>query len=422
METTLITTTHGRYLFGRTKHGVLGLEEIRVILAEDDNLSSEEVTDFIRDCEALRHKTKQARRSNSPYGFLQGLQKRDNDKTQPCVIFFRDSDRFGAAMFATIQYNRIRYSLKPFKIPANRLTTLAVRRAGFIHDGSATTFAAVTKRLSWFISNRLVDRIDLSGVDTESPWFKYLTTQDLNKWRFFTIPRARWQTRLIDPETGQRLKHLSKKTRHNFERLDRVLVKHFQGDVEVKLIVSSDELDHFIREASKIVDQTYQAAIGIGVRANDEEQRAYLHMLAKEGILRAYLLVAKGEAIAYVLGPIQSGIFGAWSTSYRSAYSKLSPGTILLRRVMDLLVDEGALLFDFGTGESDYKQILGSHQINEVDLRLYARRIQPTITYALDFSFMRLNQWLNKLFRRINVQNILRRKWRKKLANKKAKK
>ena len=138
-------------------------------------------------------------------------------------------------------------------------------------------------------------------------------------------------------------------------------------------------------------------------------------MLAKEGILRAYLLVAKGEAIAYRLGTIQSGTYYAWATSYLPIYSKLSPGTVLLHRVMDLLVKEGVLLFDFGTGESDIKQIMGSHQINEVDLRLYARRIQPTITYALDFSFMRLNQWLNKLFRRINVQNILRRKWRKKL-------
>ncbi|NJO15761.1 MAG: GNAT family N-acetyltransferase [Thioploca sp.] len=226
---------------------------------------------------------------------------------------------------------------------------------------------------------------------------------------------------MIDPETGQRLQHYSARTRHNFKRQDKVLAKHFQGDVAVKLIVSAEELDYFIREASRIVEQSYQKVIGIGVRANDEEQRTYLYKLAEEGILRAYLLVTKGEAIAYVLGTIQSGIFGAWSTSYLSAYSKLSPGTILLRRVMDLLVDEGALLFDFGAGESDYKRILGSHQINEADLKLYARRIQPTITYALDFSFMRLNRWLNKFLRRVNVQNILRQQWRKKLINKKTK-
>ena len=252
METTLITTTHGQYLFSRTKC-TSKLEEIRVIIVNDGNFSLEEIAEFVRDCEALRHKTKQVMRSNSPSGFLQGFQQRDNDKTQPCVIFFRDSDRFGAAMFATIQYNRIRYSLKPFKIPANRLTMLEVKRGGFIHDGSATTFAAVTTRLSWLLSNRLVDRIQLLGVDTESPWFKYLTTPSYNQWRFFTIPRARWQTRLIDPETGRRLKHLSKNTRHNFERRDRVLVKHFQGDVEVKLIVSSDELDHSRYAPSKIL-------------------------------------------------------------------------------------------------------------------------------------------------------------------------
>lgn len=67
MKTTLITTKHGQYLLNRTKHGALRLEELRVILAEESNLSSEEIAEFVRDCETLRHKTKQARFSNSPH-------------------------------------------------------------------------------------------------------------------------------------------------------------------------------------------------------------------------------------------------------------------------------------------------------------------------------------------------------------------
>jgi hypothetical protein len=420
MKTTLITTKHGQYLLSRTKHGTSRLEELHIILAEDDNLSSEEIAKFVRDCETLRHKTKQARFSNSPHRFLRGLQQWSNNKqTQPGVLFFHDIDGPRAVMFATINYDKIRYVLKPFKISANRLISLHVRRFGFIHDGSATTLAAVTTQLSWLLSNQLVDRIQLTGVDTESPWFKYLITPDHNKrWRWFTIPISRWQTRLIDPQTGQRLKHYSAKTRYNFKRQDKILVKHFQGDVEVKSIVSVDEVDYFIREASRIVAQTYQVAIGIGVRANDEKQRAYLYELAGEGILRAYLLIAKGEAIAYAFGTLQSGTFTGDSTSYLPAYSKLSPGTVLHHRVMDLLADEGTLILDFGAGESNYKRILGSHQVNEVNFKLYAQRLQPTIAYALDLSFTRLNRWLNSLnFIQGNIKNALRRKWRNRLIN-----
>jgi hypothetical protein len=421
MKITLITTKHGRYLLSRTNHGALRLEELHIILAEESNLSSEEMAEFVNGCEALRCKTKQARLSNSPHRFLRGLpQWSNNKKTQPCVLFFHDIDGPRAVMFATINYDQIQYVLKPFKISANRLTSLRVRRFGFFHDGLTTTFAAVTTQLSWLFSNLLVDRIQLIGVDTESPWFKYLITLDHNKrWRWFTIPIPRWQTHLIDPETGQRLKHYSAKTRYNFRRQDKILVKHFQGDVEVKSIVSVNEVDYFIREASRIVAQTYQVAIGIGVKANDEKQRAYLYELAREGILRAYLLIAKGEAIAYAFGTLQSGTFSGDSTSYLPAYSKLSPGTVLHHRVMDLLADEGTLILDFGAGQSDYKRILGSHQVNEVNFKLYARRLQPTIVYALDLSFSRLNWWLNSLnFIKVNIKNTLRRKWRNRLINK----
>ena len=387
VETTLITTTRGRNLLSRTKLGASKLAEIRIIIADDDSCSAEEITQFVKDCEALRHKTKQAMHSNSPHGILQGLQQGGNEQTQSCVLLFRDNDGIVAFMFASIQYNRTQYVLKPFKISANRLTTLTVRRGGFVHDSSATTFAAVTIRLSWLLSNRLIDRIQLTGVDTESPWLQYLTTSGDNQWRFFTIPRPRWQIRLIDPETGQRLKHHSSKTRYNFRRQDRILVDYFQGDVAIKSVVSVEEVDYFIRESSRIVDQTYQAVIGIGVRANDEKQRAYLYKLAEEGIFRAYLLIAKSEVIAYALGTLQSGIFNFSATSYLPTYSKLSLGTVLLHRIMDLLANEGVLILDFGTGESDYKRISGSHQINEVDIRLYARRMQPTINYALDLFF-----------------------------------
>jgi hypothetical protein len=67
---------------------------------------------------------KQAIRSNSSHSILKGFQQEGNDQTQPCVLLFRDSDGVVAFMFARIQYNRIQYVLKPFKMPANWLTTL----------------------------------------------------------------------------------------------------------------------------------------------------------------------------------------------------------------------------------------------------------------------------------------------------------
>ena len=100
-----VQLNYGQVL-SRTKLGASKLAEIRIIIANDGSCSAEDIAEFVKDCETLRHKTKQAIRSNSPHSILQGLQQRGNDQTQPCAFLFRDSDGIVAFMFASIQYNR----------------------------------------------------------------------------------------------------------------------------------------------------------------------------------------------------------------------------------------------------------------------------------------------------------------------------
>lgn len=110
--------------------------------------------------------------------------------------------------------------------------------------------------------------------------------------------KNRWRTQILEPATGQRLKHHSSKTRSEFKRRDKKFVEAFGGDVQVEKITTASQVPGFIREASAIVDQSYHAGLGIGIRADDEPMRNYLLELADEGTLRAYILRAGGRAIA----------------------------------------------------------------------------------------------------------------------------
>lgn len=389
------------------------LSGIETLIHNEGKELEAEIVSILDAWESLRYREGQATRFNNPYGFGRRLLLTDNNDEHDCALILVDGQNVCAALHARIKRSRIKHQFGPISISTLKSTTMIVEYSGFVHDARPETLQAMQQLLLNFANMGVVDNIQLMHINVNSDWYHILKGENGKNAHYIEVPTVRWQTQLLDPETGNRIQHHSSKTRSTHRRKDRLLVEQFDGDVEMKVVTKSADVDDFIRAASSIVEQTYQAALGIGIREGDERLRAFLHELADEGFLRGYLLIAKGRAISYVMGDLYSKTYSLWATSYLPEFYKLSAGTVLLRRAMEDLQEVGALVFDFGRGDSDYKKVFGSRRIDENDVHIYAARLLPSITYIIDSLLHKSEKLARDLLNSKGLVDAIRRFWRR---------
>jgi hypothetical protein len=67
------------------------------------------------------------------------------------------------------------------------------------------------------------------------------------------------------------------------------------------------------------------------------------------------LLKLNGKVIAYRLGILHKNTFYAWKFSFDPQYKKYAPGTLMMRLLIEKLIDRNVTKLNYGCGEYDYK-------------------------------------------------------------------
>ncbi len=81
----------------------------------------------------------------------------------------------------------------------------------------------------------------------------------------------------------------------------------------------------------------------------------WMEMASERGWLRFTRIEWNGKPIAFHFGFNYQGRFIWYKPSFEIELARHSPGEVLLRQVLMAAIDEGASLFDFGTGDDEYK-------------------------------------------------------------------
>ena len=131
--------------------------------------------------------------------------------------------------------------------------------------------------------------------------------------------------------------------------------------------------------------------------------------------LCGYLLEARGEAVAYLVGDVQDGTFRLWATSFLPQHWELGPGVVLLWRVLEELAGRGVALFDFGFGEAEYKAMLGSERIEEGDWRIYAKGLRGRAACLSDRATGAADAFARRLLRSRNLVQRVKKAWRQRM-------
>jgi CelD/BcsL family acetyltransferase involved in cellulose biosynthesis len=152
----------------------------------------------------------------------------------------------------------------------------------------------------------------------------------------------------------------SGKTRSTLRRKARKLAEE-TGGYTITEHRSPAEFEAFLAAALPLSARTYQARLlDAGLPDTPEARRAMLEA-AETDRMRAFLLHAGGQAIAYLSLPVAGETLVYAHLGYDPDHARLSPGTVLQMEALERLFTEGRYRwFDFTEGDGAHKAMFGT--------------------------------------------------------------
>lgn len=257
------------------------------------------------------------------------------------------------------------------------------------------------------------DFILFENVPVEAPLFRALQAapDDGIGLHLPGRPEPHWRTELPARAEDYWSEQFSGKTRGTLRRKGKKLAG------ELVCYRERGEVRAFLEHASAVSKQSWQMKrLGHGISATPR-LRARLEVLAELGALRSYVLHGARGPVAFVLGWQWNGEFCYELPGYDPAIAELSPGTVLLCRLIEhLFTEDTPRSIDFGPGLHPYKAMFGNRCELEQTLFLLRPGLVPAWALVWDDQRKRLAAGLRgsakALLRRAGVFGALRHLYR----------
>lgn len=162
----------------------------------------------------------------------------------------------------------------------------------------------------------------------------------------------------LPEDPGEYWSSFSKNARKKFRRGMKRL-----GDSRLLRVTEEHQVEEFLRHARQVSENSWQSK-HFGLRIpGDEADHRKLTLLAQMGTLRSYVLLCEDKPIAFELDTQFNGLLDSDEAAYDRHQADLSPGKLLLVRVLEDLIEENPpKWFDFGIGDAEYKRLFANHE------------------------------------------------------------
>ncbi len=329
----------------------------------------------------------------------------------PFVLLFKDGELGRAVVIGRTERAGIQCKLGYIRIRTPRLRTLRLIYGGVVTDGDGAAESRIADELRSLLDERLFECVFTNKLNLDRALMERLDADARSVRREV---RPHWVTDLTPHSYDKTMSGHSSKHRSNLRRLDRKLCAHFNDDVELRIVTTAAEAESFAQAMNDIFEKTYKAGIARGQMENVDWRKALVSR-AEHGELRAYLLMAGGEPIAYQTGALHRGVYYAEGTAYLPEHQSLRPGTVLMMRVMQDLCDQGAHCIDWGFGDAEYKRLYGTRSWDESSLHIYGAGWRAQVARALDRASVACAVTAKRLAGG-ELTNRIRRGWRQRAA------
>ena len=164
---------------------------------------------------------------------------------------------------------------------------------------------------------------------------------------------------------------LTQKNRHELRRK----LRKFDAQLPAATLVSATDAS-LERDVSRFVEM-HRGSEGLKGKFFGPERETFFSRMAEEFEPRGWLsldfLESEGTTVAATFSFIYDGVFYLYNSAYQQEYRALSPGLVLVAKLIERSIEQGLETFDFLRGRERYKSDLGGEP-----LPLYSVTIWPS--------------------------------------------
>ncbi len=285
--------------------------------------------------------------------------------TEPDSTYFAAVVQDGTSQLLGVVSGRqqsfsLRYDLFSRSLGATRLRAVKIIAGSPLLPADVEVYDAVFGSIceSW----PEADCLFLESVPTDTFLWRYLhQSGGSNLWRLYLPYGLRpWHSLRLEDSFEAYLAGMGRKARYNLRRTV-ASASEEGGSLELLRIECEDDVAKFLDGATEVSRASWQHRV-LGPRlGNGPSHVARFCDLAARGILRGYLLKIGGTPAAFAVGHQYRNVFHFVETGFCESLAGLSPGTVLLYRLIeDLHVYRKPALLSFGIGDATYKRRFGN--------------------------------------------------------------
>lgn len=213
--------------------------------------------------------------------------------------------------------------------------------------------------------------------------------------------------------------NLSRAQRSKLSRKYRNVLNHFARKLRIRCFRSLMDLEQAISCMEEIACKADNRRLFGGGFFDTPQMREQMVAVALKGWLRIYILYLEEKPAAYWMGTIYDHCLQADYVGYDPAWSKFSPGIVLLLNILEDLRDEDIETVDFGWRDTQMKKCFGAQRHIEARVHIYAPTLRGIKLNLLDTATHRANRGAILLLRRVHLLKWTRKVSRELLVHRK---
>ena len=333
------------------------------------------------------------------------------EKAKPYVALLRIDGKARAMIVGRSQFRSGNFRIGYLRVPSPVLKSLDIVYGGVLSDSSEIAISEVTRYLRSLLAEKQFDQITINHLPIKDPLTNALGSDEVLKSRLAcSSSNLHWQFELTPGSYEQTIARFSRKHRYNMRRTDRLLVEYFSGNVKLRKFDQPEDCDELVTGAAEIVSQTYQA--GLGGFSDTPLHRELINLEAESGRLRSYWLESDGKPIAFHLGVVYANTYHLLSTAFLPQYKQLSPGQVLLVRVIQDLCEANIDSIDYGFGDAPYKRMYGSSNSEESTVYLYAKTPKALVSRSIYKGITKISNLESYISNSVGLKKLIKKNWR----------
>ena len=350
------------------------------------------------------------RHPNADIDFYLMIQRLRPNVLRPHIILVSADGAPGAMLIGRIEQGRMECSIGYKSLFAPRVRIMSFIHGGLLGNVSEEASDALVNSIMQSLKEGDADLARLHFLRADSAIYPAIRKRVGFPCRDrFPMVQQHWRIEMA-ATMQDLLAGLSSDHRWELRKKSKKLLAD-HSKVRMECLRKPEDFEPIFRDAEQVAKQTYQRGLGAGF-IDSAEMRRIVDLEIRSGWHRTFLLYIDDQPTAFWIGNVYEGTFYSSHLGYLSKYDKYSPGTFLMVRAIEELLNSGIREVDFGLGDARYKQRFGNCSWQDRSVQIFAPTLRGVALNALRTPIMGADRMARNILARTDLLARIKKLWR----------